>query len=353
MTKISINLLRWNTDLGSIEKVIDAVLASDYDDYLLVYSDNNGGPDGSTLIAQITEKYGNNPKVKIIDNKSNLGYAPGHNKFFAEADSELVMVLNPDAILHKDFLRNVVKVFDDPNVGGATGKMLKPNQNEKGEWIIDGTGIVIDRTRRARERGQLEVDHCQYDQKRDIFGVSGSAAVYRRKALEDARIENEFFDPDFFAYWEDLDLSWRMRLMGWNFKYVPEAVVYHERAVGVSKKGYRNIIEFIRHHAKFSKNVKRWNWRNHLFAIIKNDFGWSFWRDFPFIFAREFFMAIYITVFETSTWGALPDFFRLLPKMLRKRKIIQACRKITTRDMATWFNNEGAPRKQPSDGSLG
>jgi GT2 family glycosyltransferase len=216
--------------------------------------------------------------------------------------------------------------------------MLKPGKTEQGEEILDGTGIVISKSRRGRERGQLEVDKGQYDELRDVFGVSGTAAVFRKTALESAKIlDTEYYDPDFFAYWEDLDLSWRMRLQGWQIQYQPSARVYHPRAVGASPGGLRNFVTFVKHHRSFSLNIRRWNWRNHLFTIIKNDFGSNFWKASPLIFARELSMAIFITVFSFSTWSVLPEFFKLLPKMLAKRKIIQSKKKVNSKEMEKWF----------------
>lgn len=338
MPKIAINLLRWNTPWEEIEKCIGHVLSSDYPDFLLVYMENADA--GKTrLTEQVRAKYGNNPKVKIVDNYANLGYAGGHNKFFAETDAELLMVLNPDAHMEPSFLREIVEAFEESQVGMATGKMVKPEKNAFGEKILDGTGIIIQRSRRARERGQLEVDLGQYDQSQNIFGVSGTAAVFRKSALEAAKIhEHEYYDPDFFAYWEDLDLSWRLRLMGYDAKYVPAAVIYHTRLVGTSPGGYKKFSTFVKHHAKFSLNVRKWNWRNHLFAIIKNDFGWNFWKAFPWIAAREIAMFAYICIFEPRTLAAVPVFFRLLPQMLAKRKIIQGRRTVTSNQMSRWFN---------------
>lgn len=338
MPKIAINLLRWNTSWEEIDKCIGHVLSSDYSDFLLVYMEN--ADVGKTrLTEQVRTKYGNNPQIKIVDNYANLGYAGGHNKFFAETDAELLMVLNPDAHMEPSFLSEIVKAFEKPQVGMATGKMVKPEKNAQGEKILDGTGIIIQRSRRARERGQLEVDSSQYDRSPNVFGVSGTAAVFRKSALEAAKIhQHEYYDPDFFAYWEDLDLSWRLRLVGYQAKYVPSAVIYHTRLVGRSPGGYKNFPTFIKHHAKFSLNVRRWNWRNHLFAIIKNDFGWNFWKAAPWIAAREIAMFIYICIFEPRTLGAVPVFFRLLPRMLAKRKIIQRRRTVTSEQMSKWFN---------------
>jgi GT2 family glycosyltransferase len=319
---ISINLLRWNSPWEEIRACVQAVLLSEFDGFELIYMENHN-PACASLVDKVREHFGADLRLRIVTTDSNLGYAGGHNRFFAETNTELLMVLNPDAILHPGFLTRVVRTFSDARVGAVTGKMIKPTQNSNGESILDGTGIILSHSRRGRERGQLEVDRGQYDQQPRVFGVSGTAAVYRKSALEAVKLgESEYFDTDFFAYWEDLDLSWRLRLRGYECVYVPDAIVEHGRAVGVSKGGILNFREYVRHHRSFSLQIRKWSWRNHLFAIIKNDCGWSLYRDLPLIVFRELAMIAFLICFRPDTLSAVPEFLRLLPSMLSKRRYI-------------------------------
>jgi hypothetical protein len=146
----------------------------------------------------------------------------------------------------------------------------------------------------------------------------------------------------FFPYWEDLDLSWRLRLAGFSCAYVPDAVIYHSRFAGQSKHGFRRPWEYATHTRGIPTRVLRWDWRNHLFAIIKNDFGWNFWRDLPFIATREIMIFGYNTVFEPRVLGAVPEFFRLLPRILRKRRMIQKRRVVTSREFGRWLGKDSS-----------
>jgi GT2 family glycosyltransferase len=334
MPKISINLLGWN-HREKILPVIESVLAQSFRGFEFFYMDN-GSADGSV---EFVRK--NFPQVAVIDNGRNLGYAGAHNLFIQKAQGELVMVLNPDVTLDANFLREVIRPFSDPKVAAVTGKMLKPRLDGEPP-VLDGTGIIISRSRRGRDRGQMEVDRGQYDGHPWIFGVTGAAAIYRRSALREVGVpgkdgNREFFDEDFFAYWEDLDLSWRLRLAGYECRFAPNACAYHPRVAGSSHGGYLKIFAFIRHHRQLSPQIKRWNWKNHLFCIIKNDFGWPFWRDLPLILFRELAMMIFILVFETATLAVVPEFFRELPPMLAKRRYIQKRRKASSKEAARWF----------------
>jgi GT2 family glycosyltransferase len=338
MLKIGVHIVRYNQPLDMLIDCIEAAIAQDYPNFTVRLTEN-GSRD--SVEEAIRRRFEGNSKFEFFDNGENLGFAGAHNKYFAETDAQLVMPLNPDAIMQYGFLTELASVFLDPKIAAAEGKMLKPNLSADGKHVLDGTGIVISRTRRARERGQLEVDHGQFDTHTRVFGVSGTAPLYRKSALDAIKLfDREYFDEDFFAYWEDLDLSWRFRLAGFECVYVPRALVLHERVGGQSRHGYKRPLEFMKHHRKFSTRIRRFNWRNHLFTIIKNDFGSSFWSGFPFILARESAMLVYITFFETSTLGEIPNFCRLLPRMLRKRAMIQRNRKISSEAIGVWFKQK-------------
>jgi GT2 family glycosyltransferase len=339
MPEIAINLVRYNQKLEDINECLTAALSQDYPSYTVTLTENGSK---NSIEQEIRVRFADNPKFRFADNHANLGFAGAHNKFFAESAAEFVMPLNPDAIMQPGFLSELIRAFDNLQVAAAAGKMLKPVLTEDGSHLLDGTGIIVSRSRRARERGQLQIDKGQYDNMKNVFGVSGTAPLYRKSALEKVKIildgaAPEYFDEDFFMYWEDFDLSWRLRLAGYLCEYVPDALILHQRVGGQSKYGYLRPMEFAKHHKQFPTHILRYNWRNHLFAIIKNDFGSTFWRDFPLILGREVSMLGYICIFEPRTLGAVPTFFKLLPRMLRKRKIIQSCRVVDSKITRKWF----------------
>ncbi|WP_353065268.1 glycosyltransferase family 2 protein [Tunturibacter psychrotolerans] len=336
MQKVAINIVRFNQDLALLEKCIGAALNQSLDDYSVTLTENGSN---DSIESAIVTRFGTNPKFRFVNNEKNLGFAGANNRFFRNANSEFVMPLNPDTVMPPDYLKTLLAVFIDPSVAAAEGKMLKPDPLPDNSWLLDGTGMTISRARRARERGQLEVDRGQYDAAQDVFGVSATAAAYRMSSLEKVKLgQSEYFDEDFFTYWEDLDLSWRLRLAGFRCSYVPHAVIYHSRFAGQSKHGFLKPAEFTRHIKSLPSRVVYWDWRNHLFSIIKNDFGWSFVRDLPFIATRELLLFGYLLIIEPKLVAGLPDFVRLLPRILKKRKLIQKCRVATSSEMQRWFD---------------
>src|SRR5271168_1954545 len=103
MITISINLLRWNSPWEEIRSCIQAVLLSKFDGFELIYMENYNTTCAS-LVDQVRDHFGTDSRLRIVTADRNLAYAGGHNRFFAETDTELLMVLNPDASLHPGFL---------------------------------------------------------------------------------------------------------------------------------------------------------------------------------------------------------------------------------------------------------
>src|SRR6185436_19599738 len=140
--------------------------------------------------------------------------------------------------------------------------------------------------------------------------------MYRKSALEKIRYKDEYFDEDFFAYWEDVDLSWRLHNQSYVTCYVTNAVAYHGRVAGQSKGGYWHLWQFIKHHQKLNKQILRWNYKNHILMYIKN----AKFIFHPAFIYREIAMFGYVLVFETSTLGVIPELFRQMPKIWAKKR---------------------------------
>jgi len=92
--------------------------------------------------------------------------------------------------------------------------------------VLNSTGGYLTRSGHGADRGYLEVDRGQYDGAPDVFAACGAAAAFRTDVGRSAG----WFDAWLFAYYEDLDLSWRLRSAGWQVRYAPRAVVRHQHA---------------------------------------------------------------------------------------------------------------------------
>jgi GT2 family glycosyltransferase len=283
----------------------------------------------------IAEHY---PHIKILEPGYNIGFARGHNEIFASQDTEIFQLVNPDLVLSPNFVEEMVKIFHNPAIGSAAGKLLRydfvRNQPTK---VIDATGVVVFRSGRGVARGQHQEDRGQFDSDNRILGPDGAAATFRQAALESVKYRRpdgryEYFDEDMHSYWEDVDLSWRIINAGWQTRFVPSAVAFHGRVAGSSPGGYKKVFAFIKHHRAIPARIRQLNYKNHIYMFIKNSPRW-YWQ----FFVREFFYQIYLLLVEPSTLKVLPEFFRNLKAIWTKRKYIQDSRKISLTEAEKLF----------------
>jgi GT2 family glycosyltransferase len=317
MSRVSVINVVYNSK-RYIKPVFDAIFAQTYQD-LEVIAVICGNDDGSKeFLAQ------NFPQVKILDPGKNLGFSAANNLAIRESTGEFIQLVNPDLILEPNYIEEMLKAFQDEKVAAVTGKILRYDfsKNQKTK-IIDSTGITMSASGRARDRGQNQIDTGQFDKYQIsnikyqiVFGVTGAAALYRRSALEAVKYQQEYFDEDFFMYWEDVDLSWRLNNAKYILKYIPTAVAHHGRVAGQAEGGYWHVLKFIKHHRQLSPQILKWNYKNHILMYIKN--AKHIWH--PAFILRELAMLIYVIIFETRTLRVLPELFRQIPKILRKRK---------------------------------
>ena len=211
-------------------KVIEACLASlvaaGPAEILVV--DNNSQDD---TVAQVRAFGG----ARIVALASNTGFAHGCNVGVALSRAPWVLFLNDDAVLQSQYLAELVNTLTrNPQAASACGKLLLPASSEPAAAArLDSCGIVLNRyALRPLDRGHGEIDRGQYDQAEQIFGPSGAAALYRRCALQQAISTDAAqgpFDARLFAYYEDVELAWRLRRRGWIHLYNPVARATHAR----------------------------------------------------------------------------------------------------------------------------
>lgn len=325
MPKVSVIILPFRK-LQIIKQVFDAVFAQTHKDLEVIAVINDPNDGSKEEIARnfppTFAEASAGRQVKLLEPGENLWFAKGNNLGIKNSTGEFIQLVNDDLILEPNYIEEMLKAFQDPKIAAATGKILRYDfvKNQKTK-IIDSTGIVMSVTGRARDRGQLEEDRGQYDYNLQpatynlVFGVSGAGPMYRRSALEKVKYKDEYFDEDFVAYWEDVDLSWRLNRAGFKNVYVSAAVAYHGRTAGQAKGGYLHLLHFIKHHQKLSPLVRRLNYKNHILMFIKN--APLLW--WPAFLVRELAMLVYILIFEIATLKVVPELFRQIPKILRKR----------------------------------
>lgn len=325
--KVTISLLTWN---GSryLPWLMKSLSEQSFVDWELLVLDNASADDS---IAIIREYY---PKARIITQKQNIGFAKGHNLLINWSDSDYIFVLNQDVILEKNYLRELVDFLDkNKQAASCAGKLMYWDfDNGVKSKIIDSYGLKISKNREVVDRYQGQPEKSIEDQ--EVFGLSATATLYRRQALDivAGQVKDnhlEYFDEDFFAYKEDIDLAWRLRLFGWQNWLLTTTKAYHHRSVSKGKN-----LKESRQSRSFANKL---SYRNHLMMLYKNSFCKNFFKDFFAIKWYEFKKFVYLLLFERSTLTGFKEFLKNLPQMSKKRKYIVKNRKLKPEDIYKWF----------------
>lgn len=215
MINASVVIPNWNGK-KYIGKCLDSLINQSLKPHIIVVE--NGSIDGS--LDYIKKNY---PKVELVVNAKNLGFAGGVNSGIRrsiERGDSFVALFNNDAIADKNWFKSLYnEISNNSKVGIATTKLLTAD----GKYI-DSTGDMFTVWGLPYPRGRNEETSDKYDQLKDVFAGSGGASIYRVEMLNEIGL----FDEDFFAYYEDVDISFRAQLAGWKVRYVPSAIAYHE-----------------------------------------------------------------------------------------------------------------------------
>lgn len=300
---ISVVVPNWNGK-DSVGKCLDSLLSQSIKTSVVVVE--NGSTDGS--LEYLTKNY---PEVELVINEKNLGFAGGVNSGIKKAidnESDYIALFNNDALADKDWLKNIVSVMEQhKELGIATCKFVDINKKK-----LDSTGDLYTSWGLPYPRGRGEEDLDKYDHQTEIFAASGGASVYRTEMLKQIGL----FDEDFFAYYEDIDISFRAQLAGWKVAYVPEAVAYHQ--IGGTSQKIKGFTTY--------QTIKNLPW-----LLVKNVPGKTFFKVLP-----RFTIAYLSFIFSALTRGQIMPVLKglfmttvLLPKKFIERSRIQSNRKVS------------------------
>jgi GT2 family glycosyltransferase len=323
--RVSVQIVTYNS-AEHINSCLQAVFTQTYPIAQVIIVDNASTDATRSLLELYAQQ------ALFLFNDHNIGFASAHNLALSHSIGDFCLVLNPDVILHNEYIASLVGfMISDKQIGSTTGKLLlKSSAN-----LIDSTGLVIKKSRRVFDREAGELDHQPENlQPRnllkndhiEIFGVSGAAAMYSRNMIFDVTLSGQFFDEAFFAYKEDTDVAWRAQLYGWTSFYVPQAVAFHERGW---KSGSRN---------KQPLYIRRYSYINRYRMILKNDQLSFIIRHILYIIPFELVSFAYVLIREPSLLKAWVTLYRDLPRILRQRKEISNRSVSNTRRIYRFFN---------------
>ena len=281
-----------------IELCLAALAAQTHQNFQTVVVDN-ASTDGSsaTILA-------NFPDVKLVQADTNLGFAAGNNLGFKHVgNAQWIALLNPDAYAAPDWLERMLAAANEGNFDFFGCRMRLANTPD----YLDGTGDMYHASGVAwrRDHGRLAVESTSVAG--EIFAPCAAAALYRRADLEAVG----GLDESYFCYFEDVDLAFRLRLLGKRCAYVPGAIVDHVSS-GIAGKHS----DFATYHGH----------RNMVWTYFKDMPTPLFWFYLPLHIAANVF-GVCICAARGQLGVVLRskrDALLGLPRILRERKRIQA-----------------------------
>ncbi|NOH04642.1 MAG: glycosyltransferase family 2 protein [Chloroflexi bacterium] len=301
--EVSVILVTWNSG-DILSRCLEDLSRQVFKGYELIIVDNGSSDTVGLNLNELSRSF----DLRIERLVSHLGFAAANNIGARLARSKWIALLNADAFPEPDWLENLLHAAQqNPDCTAFSSRQVQYHMPD----LLDGAGDAYHISGLAWRNGyNLPADKYGLEQK-EIFSPCAAAALYRREEF----LGLGGFDEDYFSYFEDVDLGFRLRLNGGKCLYVPEAVVRH---VGSASTGRRSDFSVY------------YGYRNLIWTFFKDMPSPWIWIFLPFHVATMLFFAIYITLRGQgrAIWSAIFDAIRGLPKMLAKRKAIQKNMKI-------------------------
>ncbi len=300
---VSVVVINWNGK-QHLPPCLDSLRGQTYPRVEVIVADN-ASTDGSQAL--VREQY---PAVKLVALPENRGFTGGNNAGIEASTGEIVILLNNDTEVDAGWVGAVVDAFErHPDAGMVASKMLLFDRRD----TFHTAGDYYQLDGMPGNRGVWQQDTGQYDADEYVWGACGGAMAVRRGVLDRVGL----LDDDFFFSAEDVDFAWRAQLAGFRCVYAPQAVVYHHLAATGG-----------------DVTASYYNGRNFIYVLAKNYPGDLFRRHWRLVLGRQGRIALE----AVRAWRGEAARARLrgmaagvwnLPKMLRKRREVQANRRVS------------------------
>lgn len=309
---ISLVIVCWNSG-RHLPHCLENLSVQTFKNFEVIVVDN-GSDDNSTM--DLPKKYPD-LEIQVEYLAHNQGFAAANNLGAKIARGKWLVLLNADAFPETGWLAELISASEShADIASFTSRQLQFSN----PGILDGSGDAYHVSGLAWRIG-LGYPADRYGLRvTEVFSPCAAAAMYLRQAFLDVG----GFDEDFFSYFEDVDLGFRLQLRGYRCLYIPEAVVHH---VGSSTFGMRSDFAFYHTH------------RNMIWTFFKNMPSLMFWLYLPRHLALNLVYVLFYTLRGRGKilLKAKRDAILGLPMALRKRRTIQSNRRISKRDLLKYM----------------
>lgn len=300
-------VVTYETPLDMLSNCLRSVTQSDYRPLQLIVIDNSI----SSRVAEFISAWksglaGPEPEVVFVAQSRNPGYAAATNRGVAASSGELLLLLNPDAVLQPDALARLVRAAaGHPDTIGFAPKIKLASH----EFVIDSVGIDLHLRGQAAQRGVGEPDIGQYDAEEKVAGLCFAGALIRRSAFTPEVVGP--LDERYFMFYEDVDWSMRASMYGYKFRSVPSAEIIH-----VHSASTRDM------HQNFKVRLVQRNW---MWTAAKNLERRRVVRVFLGLTLRTLLRGVRTRHFWTSV-RATVEAWAALPEVAQSRRVVQRTR---------------------------
>ncbi|TFC27311.1 glycosyltransferase [Cryobacterium sp. TMT1-3] len=319
---------------------VQGLLTLDWPSELLeiIVVENGSGDDSLAKLQVIGEQ------ITLIESAENLGFTGGCNLGVSRATGEFIAFLNNDAKPDSGWIREAIATFATGNNIGAVASKVLDWEGDR----VDYVGASITWYGMGYKPHAGETDRGAWNDERDVLFGTGAAMFIRASVFE----ELGGFDDSFFMFYDDVDLGWRLNLLGYRFRFQPKSLAFHKHHASMNKFGNFRETYLLE--------------RNALYALYKNLDDESLAQVLPGALLLATRRAVArgehdsasldlrvpgndaeptLPISKQTMAGiyAVDQFVELLPEMSQSRAEVQASRKVTDRQLKRLFGNTDEP----------
>lgn len=246
--KVAVVLLNYNGQHW-LQQFLQGVLATDYPSLEVIVADNASTDDSIVWMRE------HHPQVRIIQLEQNAGYAGGYNLALKEVEGTYYVLLNTDVQVEPGWLQPLITCMESNPTIGAAQPRIRAYHNRSLFEYAGAAGGWIDILGYPFARGRvfdcIEADTGQYNDNVEIFWASGACLCIRSDAFARAK----GFDANFFAHQEEIDLCWRLQLLGYRVMACGASEVYHVGGGTLPVGGRKVMLNFRNNLIMLSRNL--------------------------------------------------------------------------------------------------